>query len=59
VTAVAVGRLLRSLLAGVSASDPSTLVLVGLTLVAVSLAACYMPARRASRVNPIAALRMD
>jgi predicted permease len=57
--AVGVGRLLRSLLAGVSASDPSTLVLVGVTLIAVSLAACYMPARRASRVNPIAALRLD
>jgi putative ABC transport system permease protein len=57
--AVAVGRLVTTLLAGVSASDPVTLVSVGVVLVAVSLAASYVPARRAAHVNPVAALRTE
>jgi putative ABC transport system permease protein len=57
--AVGVGRLVAAQLAGVSASEPTTYVLVGVILTGVSLAACYLPARRAARVNPIAALRTD
>jgi ABC-type lipoprotein release transport system permease subunit len=48
-----------TLLAGVSASDPLTLLAVGLTLIAVTLAASYLPARRASRIHPAVALRSE
>jgi predicted permease len=59
VAAIMVGRLVTTLLAGVSASDPITLAAVGVSLVTVALAAAYIPARRAARLNPIAALRME
>jgi predicted permease len=55
--AMAVSRLLASLLYGVRGSDPRTFAAVAATLVLVSLAACYFPARRASQVDPIIALR--
>ncbi|HEY6928752.1 MAG TPA: ABC transporter permease [Thermoanaerobaculia bacterium] len=48
---------LSSSLYRVSAADPLTLAAVGVTLTAVSMAACYLPARRASRVDPMEALR--
>ena len=57
VGAWAAGRLLGSLLYGVSASDPLTFAaMVGL-LTAVAMAAAYFPARRASMVDPMTALR--
>ena len=57
--AVGVGRLVSTLLVGVSASEPATYAVVGLALAGVALAACYLPARRAARVNPIAAPRTE
>ncbi len=59
VLALAGSRLLRSLLFGVTALDPLTYAAVALFLVGVSLAACYGPARRAARSDPMVALRAD
>jgi len=50
-------RLMAGMLFGVSPTDPATLAGVALLLAAVSLLACYIPARRATRVDPIIALR--
>jgi putative ABC transport system permease protein len=57
--ALAATRLMRSLLFHVSPSDPTTYVLVTLGIGMVALAASYLPARRASRVDPVQALRHD
>ncbi|HET7840262.1 MAG TPA: FtsX-like permease family protein, partial [Terriglobia bacterium] len=50
---------LSSFLFGVAPRDPATFVLVSLALVAVSILACYIPARRATRVDPMVALRHE
>jgi ABC-type antimicrobial peptide transport system permease subunit len=52
------GRAGSSLLFGVTASDPLTFTTVSLLLTAVAIAACYFPARRAMRVDPVVALRV-
>lgn len=57
--AFALSRLLESLLFGVSSRDPLTLTLVSLLLVAASALAVYLPARRASAVSPMEALRAE
>src|SRR5262249_31751856 len=57
--ALAATRLLRSLLFGVATDDPLTSFVLIATLAAVALTACAVPAWRAARVDPIAALRAD
>ncbi|MGH9702636.1 MAG: ADOP family duplicated permease [Candidatus Acidiferrales bacterium] len=59
VGALVMGRLLSSLLFGVSALDPVTFFGVGMALILVTLAACYIPARRAMCVDPVIALRYE
>ena len=50
-------RLLKKLLFGVSTTDPTTFIAVSALLAAAALAACCIPARRATRVDPLTALR--
>jgi putative ABC transport system permease protein len=57
IAALATGRLLAQLLYGVGASDPLSVGVAALVLLVVALAACYLPARAASRLDPLQALR--
>ena len=57
VAAMIVTRVMTSLLFGISATDPLTFVSIGAMLLAVSLLASYIPALRATRVDPMIALR--
>jgi predicted permease len=57
--AFASGQAMRSQLFGVSGSDPAIFALVTLFLAAIAMLSCYLPARRATRVDPLAALRHE
>jgi predicted permease len=59
VAALGLTRLMRSLLYGTSAADPFTFAAMAVLLAAVAVAACYIPARRATRIDPITALRHE
>jgi ABC-type antimicrobial peptide transport system permease subunit len=58
-TALAAGRLVAALLFGVSPTDPATLAIATLLLTVVAVLAAWLPARRASRLDPMSALRYE
>jgi putative ABC transport system permease protein len=57
--AIGAGRSMQSLLCGISAMDPITIIATSITLLVCALLAGYLPAPRASRVDPLVALRTD
>ena len=56
---IALSKFLQNRIWGIKSADPLTLVAVSLLLTVVGLAACYIPARRATRVDPMVALRCE
>jgi putative ABC transport system permease protein len=59
VSALLLSRIMSSIVYGVATIDPLTVVGVSLLLISVALVACYVPARRAVRIDPAVALRHE
>jgi putative ABC transport system permease protein len=59
IAALGAGRVISNYLYGISSSDPLTYLLMALGLVCISLLACFVPARRATKVDPMVALRYE
>ena len=59
ITAFVLTRALQSMLVGVSATDPLTFVAITALFLSVAALACWLPARRAARLDPLVALRED
>lgn len=59
IASLALTRVMKALLFGVSATDPLTFAVIALLLTAVAFLACWLPARRAAKVDPMEALRFE
>ena len=59
ITALVAARVMKTLLFTISPRDPVTFIVVPLLLSVVALIACYLPARKATRVDPLVALRTE